>query len=364
MSAPAQAFRRVVDLSHPVDDDTPVYPGDPEPSFTPATTIAEHGYNVLHVEMGSQTGTHLDAPYHFLEDGDRVEQLDPALLCAPAVIVDVRGKKPRSPIGWEDLAPRADELGQGVILVLHTGWSAHWGTDEYAAHPYLDGDAARRVVDLGVRTVAIDAMSLDETTDAAEHPSGFAAHFAVLGAGGVIAENLTHLDAVDFAEPVVSLLPILFRGADGAPVRAVALERVPGAAQATSPDADEAEVLATAADLVRAFGEHRVDDYFSFFAPDATFVFHHVPDRLDSRAAYEALWRQWEDEDGFRVLSCTSTNAAVQVLGDVAVFRHDVHTVARLGGAEDPVDERETIVFARRDGRWVAVHEHLSPQAD
>ena len=126
MSAPAPAFRRVVDLSHPVDHDTPVYPGDPEPSFTPATTIAEHGYNVLHVEMGSQTGTHLDAPYHFLEDGDRVEQLDPALLCAPAVIVDVRGKKPRSPIGWEDLAPRADELGPGVILVLHNGWSAHW----------------------------------------------------------------------------------------------------------------------------------------------------------------------------------------------------------------------------------------------
>lgn len=362
MTAPA--FRRVVDLSHPVDDSTPVYPGDPEPAFTPATTIAEHGYNVLHVRMGSQTGTHLDAPYHFLADGARVEDLDPALLCAPGVIVDVRGKRPRTAITWGDLEPRADELGPGMILVLHTGWSEHWGTDAYADHPYLDADAARRIVETGVRTVAIDAMSLDETTDAEEHPTGFAAHHAVLGAGGVIAENLTGLAAVDFDSPVVSLLPILLRGADGAPVRAVAMERsdAPAAPPEGSHDRDVAAVLGTAADLVSAFGDHRVEDYFGFFAVDATFVFHHVPERLDSRGAYESLWRTWEDEDGFQVLSCESSDAAVQVLGDVAIFRHDVRTTARLGGEEDTLEERESIVFARRDGRWVAVHEHLSPR--
>lgn len=224
MTAGCTAFRRIVDLSHPVDGDTPVYPGDPVPAFTPATTLAEDGYNVLHVQMGSQTGTHLDAPYHFLEDGARVEDLDLALLCGPAVIADVRGKAPRQAIAWSDLAPVADSLGPGRLLVLHTGWSEHWGTDRYAAHPFLDGDAAARIVDLGVRTVAIDAMSLDETTDVPEHPSGFAAHYAVLGAGGAIAENLNNLAAVDFPDPVVSLLPVLLRGADGAPVRAVAME--------------------------------------------------------------------------------------------------------------------------------------------
>lgn len=224
MTMPTSRVRRIVDLSHPVDDSTPVYPGDPEPSFTPATTIAEDGYNVQHVRMGTQTGTHLDAPYHFLDDGARVEDLDLALLCGPAVVVDVRGKPPRTPITWDDLAPQAGALRPGVILVLHSGWSEHWGTPTYADHPFLDGEAAKRVIEAGVRTVAIDAMSLDETVPTAEHPSGFAAHFAVLGAGGTIAENLTNLAAVDFAEPVVSLLPILFRGADGAPVRAAAME--------------------------------------------------------------------------------------------------------------------------------------------
>lgn len=220
----APRVHRIVDLSHPVDDSTPVYPGDPEPAFTPATTIADDGYNVLHVRMGSQTGTHLDAPYHFLEDGARVEELDLGSLCAPAVVVDVRGQQARQPIMWEDLEPYSSSLTSGVILVLHTGWSEHWGTDAYADHPFLDAAAAKRVVAAGIRTVAIDAMSLDETTDATNHPSGFAAHFAVLGAGGTIAENLTNLADIDFPDPVVSILPILFRGADGAPVRAVAME--------------------------------------------------------------------------------------------------------------------------------------------
>ena len=220
-------IRRVVDLPHPVDDDTPVYPGDPLPRFTPAATIGRDGYNVLHVQMGSQTGTHLDAPYHFLEDGGRVDDIDLHHLCAPAVVVDVRSKGAREAITWADLEPHAGDLRPGVILVLHTGWSRYWGSDTYADHPFLDGAAARQVVDRGVRTVAIDAMSLDETVDTQEHPSGFAAHFAVLGAGGAIAENLTNLEVVDFPDPVVSILPIRFRGADGAPVRAVALELRP-----------------------------------------------------------------------------------------------------------------------------------------
>jgi kynurenine formamidase len=204
-----------------------VYPGDPLPRFTPAATIGQDGYNVLHVQMGSQTGTHLDAPYHFLQDGGRVEDLDLDQLCAPAVVVDVRGKGAREAITWADLRPHAGDLRPGVILVLHTGWSRYWGSVTYAEHPFLDGAAARQVVERGVRTVAIDAMSLDETVDTQEHPSGFAAHFAVLGAGGAIAENLRNLEALDFPDPVVSILPIRFRGADGAPVRAVALELGP-----------------------------------------------------------------------------------------------------------------------------------------
>lgn len=214
----------IVDLSHQLDDHTPVYPGDPVARFTPATTIAEDGYNVLHVRMGSQTGTHVDAPFHFLEAGARIDDLPLDLFLAPAVVADVRDKAPHAPITWADLAPIAGRLGPGRMLLLHTGWDAHWGTDAYFDHPFLEGDAAERVVAAGVRTVGLDALSLDETVPGGEPSGGFAAHFAVLGAGGVIVENLRNLSAVRSPEPVVSVLPLKLAGADGAPVRAVAFD--------------------------------------------------------------------------------------------------------------------------------------------
>ena len=219
--------RGVVDLSHLLEDGMPVYPGDPEARIRPATTIGEHGYNVLHVVMGSQTGTHVDAPYHFLADGARIDQLPLELFLAPAVVADVRGRAPHTAITWDDLRPVADRLGPGRMLLLHTGWDAHWGTDAYAGHPFLDGDAARRVVAAGVRTVGLDALSLDETVPDDEPAGGFAAHHAVLGAGGVIVENLRGLEQLRSAEPVVSVLPLRLAGADGAPVRAVAFDVVP-----------------------------------------------------------------------------------------------------------------------------------------
>jgi len=120
------------------------------------------------------------------------------------------------------------------------------------------------------------------------------------------------------------------------------------------------EVLAAARHLVQAFGRHDEADYFDCFAPDATFIFYTTATRLGSAAEYQDLWRTWEREDGFRVLSCTSARQQVQDLGDVAVFSHNVTTVIRSTRGEETVAERETIVFRRDGERWVAVHEHLS----
>lgn len=132
------------------------------------------------------------------------------------------------------------------------------------------------------------------------------------------------------------------------------------------------EVLDAAAALVTAFGAHDTNAYFGSFARDATFLFHTTERLLGSRAEYEQLWLSWEQETAFRVVSCTSTDQHVQLLDDhgdepgghsavVAVFTHRVHTVVGTTEGEEALDERETIVFQRVEGRWLAVHEHLSP---
>ena len=204
--------RRVIDLSHRVDEDTQVYPGDPAVRLEPATTIAVDGVNVLNVHIGSHSGTHVDAPYHFVEDGERIDTMD------------VRGKSPRERITVEDLRPYEGRLSEGVVAVLRTGWDEHYGTARYYDHPFLDRRAAQLIVDAGVRTVAIDALNVDETVLEGPHPEGYPAHHLILGAGGVIAENLTNLEVVDFPDPFLSLLPVRLGGSDGAPVRAVAME--------------------------------------------------------------------------------------------------------------------------------------------
>ena len=125
---------------------------------------------------------------------------------------------------------------------------------------------------------------------------------------------------------------------------------------------DEQDVLRAVAAIVSAFGDGRLDDYFAGFHPDCSFVFYTSERRLDSVADYRALWDRWVAEDGFEVRSCRSWDARVQVLGDAAVVTHNVETRVQSRSSEDVLHERETIVFVRQaGGRWLAVHEHLSP---
>ncbi|MFD5864437.1 YybH family protein [Agromyces sp. NPDC127015] len=120
------------------------------------------------------------------------------------------------------------------------------------------------------------------------------------------------------------------------------------------------EVLAAADAIVDAFAATDGPRYFAGFAPDASFMFHTEPARLDDRAAYEALWAEWT-AGGWHVLACESANRLVQTHPGGAVFSHDVATRVDTGDGEDAYRERETIVFRVEGDALLAVHEHLSP---
>ncbi|MDX6208237.1 MAG: hypothetical protein QOE24_628 [Frankiales bacterium] len=213
----------LVDLSIPLDAGTQVYPGDPVFVSSPATTLAVDGFHVQHISLGSQTGTHVDAPWHFAENGPRIDELPLSRFVCRLVLLDVRGLAPRTVIGWDRLAALESALGPDAALVLFTGWPAHRGTDAYFDHPYLDADACARVLALGVRTFAVDAPNLDETRFDRPAAEGFAAHRLIAAADGVIVENLCSLEDLDAGPYLLSVLPLRLTGADGAPCRAVAL---------------------------------------------------------------------------------------------------------------------------------------------
>ncbi len=215
--------RRIIDLSVPLSASTQVYPGDPAPVIHPAATIGADGFNLLSVAMGSQTGTHVDAPYHFREDGTRIDEVDLSLFVGEGVILDATGLDPRARITWEIIAPSAARLRPGVLALLHTGWSKRYGGDTYFDHPFLDAEACRRLLSLGVRTFLLDAPSIDETPADGHPGEGFPSHRLIAEAGGVIAENLRGFELIDFP-PFISCLPLRLTGGDGAPARAVAID--------------------------------------------------------------------------------------------------------------------------------------------
>lgn len=123
---------------------------------------------------------------------------------------------------------------------------------------------------------------------------------------------------------------------------------------------DRAAVEAAADAIIDAFAATDGERYFAGFSPDATFIFHTEPARLDDRAAYERLWGGWVDS-GWRVASCASTDRLVQVWPGGAVFTHAVETAVETPDGPSAYRERESIVFALDGDRLVAVHEHLSP---
>ena len=215
---------RVVDLSHSISAQTQVYPGDPAPILSVHSTIERDGFNLLSLQMGSQTGTHVDAPYHFDEDTEKIDQIPLERFLGRGVVLNVSGLAPRTPISWDMISHQSTSLRQGDIALIRTDWSKHFGTDEYFNHPYLTAEACQNLLDLGVLVFGIDAINIDETPDDTHEGVGFPVHHLIAKKAGIISENLTNLESIDFEDPIVSLLPIKLEAADGAPVRAVAIQ--------------------------------------------------------------------------------------------------------------------------------------------
>lgn len=198
------------DLTHRLDDSTPVYPGDPPVELRPHATHEADGYRVTRVSLGSHAGTHVDAPAHTEPDGATLDAFPPERFSFDARLVDLRARSAGARIGVDDL-PSVD----CDLLVLRTGWDVHWGTDRYADHPALTPAAAAQCADEGY-DVGLDAPSPD--------PHGSAdlpAHRALLGANRLLLENLTNLDDLP-RRFRLHAYPLALADADGAPVRAVA----------------------------------------------------------------------------------------------------------------------------------------------
>ena len=210
---------RLIDVSLEVGPDLLVWPGNPGVSVTPSSRISEGGSsNVSEIRLGSHTGTHIDPPFHFLDDGATAEDLPLEVMMGETTVADLRGTP--GPIGPDELAGLS--LSGGVTrLLLRTDNSSLWAADPRAFpddYVSLSPDGARWVVDQGVRLIGIDFLSI-EARGAPGHPT----HRTLLEADVVILEGLD-LSGVEPGGYTLVCFPLKIVGGDGAPTRAVLLK--------------------------------------------------------------------------------------------------------------------------------------------
>lgn len=203
-----------IDISLPLDANLPVWPGDPAVAIGLAASMARgDACNVTQLSLGAHTGTHVDAPRHFIDDGPGVESLDPGTLMGPCRVLEHRDP---GHVTRNDLAGALDDRVER--LLIRTANSLHWPSArgsfrrEFIA---LAPDAARYLVERGVKLVGIDYLSIEAFVKDPAHP----VHTALLAAGVVILEGLD-LSAVAPGDYELICLPLLIPGADGAPARA------------------------------------------------------------------------------------------------------------------------------------------------
>lgn len=212
-------IKKIVDLSWEFTADTPIYPGDPEPSVTVATTLENEGYNLSTLVMGTQTGSHVDAPYHFSNEGATIDQMELDFFLGDAIVVRVTDKKDEEAITMEDIEPYKEQITPGKIVLFNTNWYKKRGTEEFFHHPYVNGEVAHYLVEQGVRFIGIDTINADQTGG-----TEFPVHDLFSEKRLMIGENWAYFDRIDFENPYVIAIPMKVVGCDGSPVRAIAVE--------------------------------------------------------------------------------------------------------------------------------------------
>jgi len=206
---------RFIDLSHPLVDGQAAFPGDPVLSITPHATVAADRYNVSRVVMGTHQGTHLDAMFHFLDDGRTIDRMPLEWFHGPARVLRIlRG--PDEEISAADLRPFEALLVPGARIILATGWHRRFGTPEFFTRfPSLTLDAAEYLAARKIRLLGMDMPTPGKLW--------LELHHLLLSPGVemVLVESLANLDAVP-DEFLFIGFPLNFQGRDGSPIRAVA----------------------------------------------------------------------------------------------------------------------------------------------
>ncbi len=207
---------RTIDLSLPIDESMRGV------SISPARVLDVDGWRATTLQLYSHAGTHMDAPCHFLPDGNTLDQQDLNVVVGPAVVVNLAPAAPRRLLTVEDFKAVEERVTPGCRLLLRTDWHHRYGTTEYRDElprislPLAEWFVERQVGLIGVEPPSVaDVNNIEEVT---------AVHQTLFRGNVVIVEGLANLDQITAEEVQFVALPLKIIDGDGSPVRAIAIE--------------------------------------------------------------------------------------------------------------------------------------------
>jgi len=211
---------KLIDLTLTISKTIPSFPGSPKPQFITWSNLKDDGYNLELLFLSSHTGTHIDAPYHFIKNGLKIHQIPIDRLLGKAILIKLEKNK-NSIISKSDIT--LFEKKYGIIknqssIFFFTGWQKNLKKDNYfTENPGLGLSATKYLASKKINLVGIDSPSIDPGKD-----ESFRVHHILSKNNILIVENLTNLNKIKSQEFKFTILPLKLKNATGSPVRAIA----------------------------------------------------------------------------------------------------------------------------------------------
>lgn len=210
---------KVLDLTHTIRAEMPVYPGTEPPELTTANTYAADGFQETLLRMYSHTGTHIDPPAHLFARARTLDRYPAAQFLGRALVIDCRMLREGEAITMAQLQPYGEKLRDAEFLLFCLGWDTRWGTEAYFGdYPCLDDEVLSYVISGNYKGIGFDVIGLDPIADAA-----LPRHRRLFSETEMLnIENLKNLTLCGSELFWFGCFPLKWEGSDGAPARAVA----------------------------------------------------------------------------------------------------------------------------------------------
>ncbi len=225
----------IIDLTHELYNGMPTYPGDPSFNHEYVKVGRNYGEATLSkISAGLHSGTHIDLPRHFVPNGATAEALPLTDFITYGIILDLSYKGHGEAITEDDLREFNDKIQGNYAVMLYTGFSKAWGTEEFLYNwPYLDRSGADYLIKRGIKAVGIEALSIAGWPGKEGYPypprvpkdDVAYVHHRLLSNGIYIIEGVANLDVALSTcknnEGLFLFTPLKIRGAEGSPLRLI-----------------------------------------------------------------------------------------------------------------------------------------------